>query len=81
MPYSVKERVRVVEAYVRTGSFKETREIFREQFADASIPAKSTVQDLIAKWRAIGSVLKAFCSDSGSDCKYSAENFSKPKQI
>jgi hypothetical protein len=59
MPYSVKERVFVVEAYVRTGSFKETRDIFHEQFPDASIPAKSTVQDLIAKWRATGSVVNA----------------------
>jgi hypothetical protein len=59
MPYSVKERVRIVEAYVRTGSFKETREIFQEQFPDASVPAKSKVQDLTAKWRATGSVLNA----------------------
>jgi hypothetical protein len=54
MPDSVKERVHVVEVYVRTGSFKETREIFHEQFPDASVPVKSTVQDLIAKWRATG---------------------------
>jgi hypothetical protein len=59
MPYSVKEMVHIVEVYVRTGSFKETREIFHEQFPGASIPAKSNVQDLIAKWRATGSVLNA----------------------
>jgi hypothetical protein len=59
MPCSVKERVNIVEAYVRTGSFKETREIFHEQFPDASVPAKSTLQNLIAKWRAIGSVFNA----------------------
>jgi hypothetical protein len=57
MPYSVKERVCIVEAYVRTGSFKETCDIFHEPFPDAGISAKSTVQDLIAKWRAIGSVV------------------------
>jgi hypothetical protein len=62
IPYSVKERVSIVEAYVRTGSFKETHEIFHEQFPDASVPAKSTAQDLIAKWRAIGSVLNAKCN-------------------
>jgi hypothetical protein len=65
MPYSVKERVCIVEAYVRTGSFKETRDIFNEQFPDVSKPAKSIVQDFMAKWRATGSVVnvkrKIFC--------------------
>jgi hypothetical protein len=50
MPYSVKDRVCIAEAYVHTGSFKETPDIFHAQFPDAGIPAKSTVQDLIAKW-------------------------------
>jgi predicted transcriptional regulator len=45
--------------HISIGSLKETREIFHEQFPDASIPAKSTVQDLTAKWRAAGSVLNA----------------------
>jgi hypothetical protein len=57
MPYSLKERVCIVEGYVRTGSFKKTGDIFHEQFLDDSIPAKNTVQDLIAKWRATGSVV------------------------
>jgi hypothetical protein len=59
MPYSLKESVRIVEVYVRTSSFNGTREIFHEQFPDASVPAESIVQDLIAKWRAVGSVLNA----------------------
>jgi hypothetical protein len=33
MPHSVEERVCIVEAYVRTGSFKETCDIFHEQFS------------------------------------------------
>jgi hypothetical protein len=59
IPYSVKERLCIVEAYVRTGSFKETRDIYHEQFPDAGTPAKSTVQDLIAQWRETGFVVNA----------------------
>lgn len=59
MPYSVNERLCIVEAYTRTRSFKRTREIFRERYPNTSIPAKSTVQKLIQKWRETGSVFNA----------------------
>jgi hypothetical protein len=54
--YSLLERIAVVEAYVRTKSIKETRAVFVDKFPNARIPAKSTVQDLVAIWCATGSV-------------------------
>jgi hypothetical protein len=35
---------------------------FMNNFPDAGIPGKSTVQDLIAKWRATGSAVNAKCN-------------------
>jgi hypothetical protein len=43
MPYTVHGRIAIVEAYVRTKSFKETCEIFAEKFPNVNIPAKSNI--------------------------------------
>jgi hypothetical protein len=48
-----------VEAYVRTKSFTETREIFAENFPNANIPAKSSIQDFVPKWQATEPVANA----------------------
>ena len=59
MTYSVAERVAIVEAYINTGSIKETREIFGNKFSGKGLPAKRSIQALVKKWRATGSVANA----------------------
>jgi hypothetical protein len=59
MTYSIEEGVAIVEAYVRTGSIRETRGIFGDKFPGGGIPAKRAIQMLVKKWRAMGSVHNA----------------------
>jgi hypothetical protein len=59
MPFSLQERINIVENYIRTGSFKKTLEIFASKFPFSKIPAKSSIQKLISKWRTTGSVVNA----------------------
>ena len=46
----------MVEAYLRTGSIKETPPAFLEKYPETKAPAKRFVQSLIKKWRETGSV-------------------------
>jgi hypothetical protein len=48
-----------VEAYINTGSIKETREILGSKFPGKGLPAKRAIQALVKKWRAAGSVANA----------------------
>jgi len=41
MTYSVAERVTIVEAYINTGSIKETHDIFGSKFPGKGIPTES----------------------------------------
>lgn len=56
MPYSIEQRVFIVEEYVRTTSIMSVREKFLEKYPEGRVPAKSTIQDLIKKWRTTGNV-------------------------
>jgi hypothetical protein len=57
--YSLQQRIAIVEVYVCTGSIKETRDIFAGKFPGVGLPAKSSIQDLVKKWRTTGSVVNA----------------------
>ena len=46
----------IVEANLRTGSFKETQQAFLEKYPEIKGPAKRSVQSLVKKWRETGSV-------------------------
>ena len=46
MTFSVAERSAVVEAYINTGSIKETREISGSNFPGKGLPAKRAIQVL-----------------------------------
>jgi hypothetical protein len=59
MTYSIEERVAIVEAYVRTGSIRETHRIFGDKFLGRGIPAKRAIQTLVKKWHTTGSVHNA----------------------
>jgi hypothetical protein len=59
MTYSVAERVAIVEAYINTGSIKETRKIFGSKFPGKGLLAKTAIQALVKKWCATGSVANA----------------------
>jgi hypothetical protein len=59
MTYSVAERVAIVEAYINTGSIKETHEILGSKFLGKGLPAKRAIQVLVKKWRATGTVANA----------------------
>jgi len=48
-----------VEAYINTGSIKETLEIFGSKFPGKGLPAKRAIEALVKKWRATGSVTNA----------------------
>lgn len=56
MTYSIPERIFIVEAYVQTSSIKETQQLFRDKYPLRSVPAKSSIQDLVRKWRTTGSI-------------------------
>ena len=45
-----------MEAYINTGSIKETRDIFGSKFPGKDLLAKTAIQALVKKWRATGSV-------------------------
>jgi hypothetical protein len=51
--------VAIVEAYVRTGSIRETHGNFGENFQGRGILVKTALQTLGKKWRAMGSVHNA----------------------
>jgi hypothetical protein len=57
--YSVAERVAIVEAYINTGSVKETCDIFGSKFPGKGLLAKRVVQALLKKWHTAGSVANA----------------------
>ena len=59
MTYSITERIFIVEAYIQTSSFKETRQLFQDKYPLRSVPAKSSIQDLVRKWRTTGSIKNA----------------------
>ena len=46
----------IVEAYLRTGSIKETQQAFLEKYPEIKAPAKRSVQSLVKKWRETSSV-------------------------
>jgi hypothetical protein len=54
--YSLQQRIAIVEAYVCTGSIKETQDIFAGKFPGAGLPARNSIQHLVKKWRTTGSV-------------------------
>ncbi|MBN3290560.1 CASL protein, partial [Polypterus senegalus] len=54
--YSVQQRIGIVEAYVSTGSFKDTWDIFAQRFPGVNLSAKSSVHKLVKKWQKSGSV-------------------------
>ena len=56
MIFSLQQRIAVVEAYLRTGSIKETQHAFLEKYPEKKAPAKRYVQSLVKKWRETGSV-------------------------
>ena len=45
-----------MEAYLRTGSIKETQQAFLEKYPEIKAPAKRSVQSLVKKLRETGSV-------------------------
>jgi AraC-like DNA-binding protein len=51
--------VAFVEAYVRTGSIRETHGILGDKFPGRGTPAKRAIHTLVKKWRAMGSVHNA----------------------
>ena len=55
MVFSLQQRIVVVEAYLRTGSIKETSGTKRK-YPEIKAPAKRSVQSLVKKWRETGSV-------------------------
>ena len=56
MVFSLQQRIVIVEAYLRTGSIKETQQAFLEKYPQIKAPAKRSVQSLLKKWRETGSV-------------------------
>lgn len=59
MPYSIEQRIFIVEEYVRTTSIRSVRVKFQEKYPRSGVPAKSTIQDLVKKWRTTGDVSNA----------------------
>ena len=45
-----------MEAYLRTGSIKETQQAYLEKYPEKKVPTKRSVQSLAKKWRKTGSV-------------------------
>ena len=56
MVFSLQQRIVIVEAYLRSGSIKETQRAFLEKYPEIKAPAKRLVQSLVKKWRETGSV-------------------------
>ena len=56
MVFSLQQKIVIVEAYLRTGSIKETQQAFLEKYPEIKAPAKRSVQSLVKKWRETGSV-------------------------
>ena len=48
--FSLQQRIVIVEAYLRTGSIKETQQAFLEKYPEIKAPAKLSVQNLVKKW-------------------------------
>ena len=46
----------IVEAYLHTGSIKETQQAFLEKYPEIKAPAKRSIQSLVKKWHKTGSV-------------------------
>jgi hypothetical protein len=49
--YSLQQRIAIVKACVCTASIKETRDIFAGKFPGVGLPAKSSIQDLLKKYK------------------------------
>ena len=45
-----------MEAYLHTGSIKETQQAFLEKYPEIKAPAKRSIQSLVKKWHKTGSV-------------------------
>ena len=59
MVFLLQESIVIVEAYLRTGSIKETQQAFLEKYPEIKAPAKRSFQSLVKKWRETGSVENA----------------------
>lgn len=57
MVLTVQQRVFIVECYVKTKSWKECDRLFVDKFKGVKVPAKRSMQQIVAKWRETGSVL------------------------
>lgn len=49
MPYSILERIALIEAYIHFQSFEDSRRVFVEKFLNTSIPAKRGIKELVKK--------------------------------
>ena len=56
MVFSLQQRIVIVEAYLHTGSIKETQQAFLEKYPEIKAPAKRSIQSLVKKWHKTGSV-------------------------
>jgi len=56
MVLTLKQRIFLVETFVKSNSFLTVKNEFQQKY-DKDPPAKSTIQDLVKKWRSTGSVL------------------------
>ena len=56
MLFSLQQRIVIVEAYLCTGSIKETQQAFLEKYPEVKAQAKRSVQSLVKKRRETGSV-------------------------
>ena len=59
MKDTVAVRVPIVEAYINTGSIKETRKVCGRKFLGKGLTAKRAIEALVKKWRTMGSVANA----------------------
>lgn len=59
MQYSIENRIFIVEEYIRTNSIALVRKKFKEKYPSSGVPAKSTIQDLVKKWRTTGNFSNA----------------------
>lgn len=57
--FAIECRIDIVEFYVKTGSIKETKQMFKNKYPDIKPPSTSTIQDLYKKWKTTGSVANA----------------------
>ena len=56
MVFLLQQRIVIVQAYLCTGSIKETQQAFLETYPEIKAAAKRSVQSLVKKWRETGSV-------------------------